>query len=68
MAQRRLMKMVMYAFLTKYVPYTGDSEKDLDTLIESIFPNLNENMANKDYITSIEPFYQHVMIGYMILI
>jgi ATP-dependent DNA helicase PIF1 len=34
------------------VPYTGDSEKDLDTLIESIFPNLNENMANKDYITS----------------
>jgi ATP-dependent DNA helicase PIF1 len=29
-----------------------DSEKDLDTLIESIFPNLNENMANKDYITS----------------
>jgi ATP-dependent DNA helicase PIF1 len=34
------------------VPYTGDSEKDLDTLIESIFPNLNENMTNKDYITS----------------
>jgi ATP-dependent DNA helicase PIF1 len=34
------------------VPYTEDSEKDLDTLIESIFPNLNENMANKDYITS----------------
>jgi ATP-dependent DNA helicase PIF1 len=34
------------------VPHTGDSEKDLDTLIESIFPNLNENMANKDYITS----------------
>jgi ATP-dependent DNA helicase PIF1 len=34
------------------VPYTRDSEKDLDTLIESIFPNLNENMTNKDYITS----------------
>jgi ATP-dependent DNA helicase PIF1 len=34
------------------VPYTGDSEKDLDTLIESIFPNLNDNMTNKDYITS----------------
>jgi ATP-dependent DNA helicase PIF1 len=34
------------------VSYTGDSEKDLDTLIESIFPNLNENMATKDYIIS----------------
>jgi ATP-dependent DNA helicase PIF1 len=34
------------------VSYTGDSEKDLDTLIESIFPNLNANMTNKDYITS----------------
>jgi ATP-dependent DNA helicase PIF1 len=34
------------------VPYSGDSEKDLDTLIESIFPNLNVNMTNKDYITS----------------
>jgi ATP-dependent DNA helicase PIF1 len=34
------------------VPYTRDSEKDLDILIESIFPTLNENMANKDYITS----------------
>jgi ATP-dependent DNA helicase PIF1 len=34
------------------VPYTRDSEKDLDTLIEDIFPNLIENMANKDYITS----------------
>jgi ATP-dependent DNA helicase PIF1 len=33
------------------VLYTGDSEKDLDTLIERIFPNINENMANKDYIT-----------------
>jgi ATP-dependent DNA helicase PIF1 len=39
------------------VPYTGDSEKDLDTLIESIFPNLNENMANKDYITSKPPLF-----------
>jgi ATP-dependent DNA helicase PIF1 len=34
------------------VSYTWDSEKDLDTLIESIFPNLNENMTNKYYITS----------------
>ena len=34
------------------VPYSGDSEKDIDTLIESIFPNLNANMTNKDYITS----------------
>jgi ATP-dependent DNA helicase PIF1 len=34
------------------VPYTGESERDLDTLMESIFPNLNANMTNKDYITS----------------
>ncbi|CAO2200666.1 unnamed protein product [Urochloa humidicola] len=34
------------------VPYTGNAENDLDTLIECIFPRLNENMANKDYITS----------------
>jgi hypothetical protein len=34
------------------VSYSGDSEKDLDMLIESIFPNLNANMTNKDYITS----------------
>ncbi|XP_012702834.1 ATP-dependent DNA helicase PIF1 [Setaria italica] len=34
------------------VPYSGDSEKDLDMLIECIFPNLNANMTNKDYITS----------------
>jgi hypothetical protein len=33
------------------VPYTGDS-KDLDRLIECIFPRLNENMASKDYVTS----------------
>ena len=33
------------------VPYTGDG-KDLDRLIECIFPKLNENMASKDYITS----------------
>ena len=33
------------------VPYTGKAS-DLDTLISSIFPNLNENMLNKDYITS----------------
>ncbi|RCV30685.1 hypothetical protein SETIT_6G115000v2 [Setaria italica] len=31
---------------------SGDSEKDLDRLIECIFPNLNANMTNKDYITS----------------
>uniref|UniRef100_K3Y1Y3 ATP-dependent DNA helicase n=1 Tax=Setaria italica TaxID=4555 RepID=K3Y1Y3_SETIT len=34
------------------VPYSGDSEKDLDRLIECIFPNLNANMTKKDYITS----------------
>uniref|UniRef100_K3ZZS1 DNA helicase Pif1-like 2B domain-containing protein n=1 Tax=Setaria italica TaxID=4555 RepID=K3ZZS1_SETIT len=34
------------------VPYSGDSEKDLNRLIECIFPNLNANMTNKDYITS----------------
>jgi len=33
------------------VPYTGDG-KDLDRLIECIFPKLNENMASRDYITS----------------
>ncbi|KAG2627528.1 hypothetical protein PVAP13_3KG127728 [Panicum virgatum] len=33
------------------VPYTRDG-KDLDRLIECIFPELNENMASKDYITS----------------
>ena len=33
------------------VPYTGDGN-DLDRLIQCIFPNLNENMADKDYITS----------------
>uniref|UniRef100_K3XRZ7 ATP-dependent DNA helicase n=1 Tax=Setaria italica TaxID=4555 RepID=K3XRZ7_SETIT len=30
----------------------GDGDKDLDRLIECIFPNLNANMTNKDYITS----------------
>ncbi|XP_012704505.1 uncharacterized protein LOC105915159 [Setaria italica] len=34
------------------VPYFEDSKKDLDRLIECIFPNLNANMTNKDYITS----------------
>uniref|UniRef100_K3Z0C7 ATP-dependent DNA helicase n=1 Tax=Setaria italica TaxID=4555 RepID=K3Z0C7_SETIT len=34
------------------VPSSGDSEKDLDSLIECIFRNLNANMTNKDYITS----------------
>jgi hypothetical protein len=49
MAQKRLMKMVMYDFSDEIcVPYTEDSEKDLDTLMESIFPNLNANMTNKD--------------------
>ena len=33
------------------VPYAGDG-KDLDRLIECMFPKLNENMASKDYITS----------------
>lgn len=33
------------------VPYTGDGN-ELDRLIQCIFPNLNENMADKDYITS----------------
>jgi ATP-dependent DNA helicase PIF1 len=33
------------------VPYTRDG-KDLDRLIECIFPRLNENMASKDYIPS----------------
>jgi len=33
------------------VPYTGDGN-DLDRLIQCIFPNLNENMVDKDYITS----------------
>ena len=33
------------------MPYAGD-DKDLDRLIQCIFPKLNENMTNKDYITS----------------
>ena len=33
------------------VPY-AEGGKALDTLIESIFPNLNENITNKYYITS----------------
>jgi len=33
------------------VPYTGDGN-DLDRVIQCIFPNLNENMADTDYITS----------------
>ena len=33
------------------VPYTGDGN-DLDRLIQCIFPNLNENMVDTDYITS----------------
>ena len=34
------------------IPYSGDAEKDLHSLIDSIFPNLNANMADKDYITT----------------
>jgi hypothetical protein len=49
------------------VLYTRDFEKDLDMLIESICPNRNANMTNKDYITP-EPFYQLIMTGWMILI
>jgi hypothetical protein len=44
------------------VSYTGDSEKDLDTLIESIFQISMKTWQTR--ITSpLEPFYQHVMIG-----
>jgi len=32
-------------------PYTG-SDRDLDKLINCIFPSLNENMSNTSYITS----------------
>jgi len=34
------------------IPYSGDAEKDLHSLIDIIFPNLNANMADKDYITT----------------
>ena len=34
------------------VPYFGDGEKDLYRLIGIIFPDLNANMADKDYITT----------------
>ncbi|XP_066375198.1 uncharacterized protein [Miscanthus floridulus] len=34
------------------VPYSRDAEKDLHTLIDIIFSNLNANMADKDYITT----------------
>jgi len=34
------------------VPYFGDAEKDLYTLIDIIFLDLNANMADKDYITT----------------
>ncbi|XP_066354807.1 ATP-dependent DNA helicase PIF1-like [Miscanthus floridulus] len=34
------------------VPYSGDTEKDLHTLIDIIFLDLNANMADKDYITT----------------
>ncbi|AQL07138.1 hypothetical protein ZEAMMB73_Zm00001d047628 [Zea mays] len=33
------------------VPYTGD-DRDLDRLIDDIYPSLNENMSNTRYITS----------------
>jgi len=32
------------------IPYSVDVEKDLHSLIDIIFPNLNANMADKDYI------------------
>jgi ATP-dependent DNA helicase PIF1 len=34
------------------VSYSGDAKKDLHTLIDIIFTDLNANMANKDYITT----------------
>jgi len=34
------------------IPYSGDAEKDLRSLIDIIFPNLNANMADKHYITT----------------
>jgi ATP-dependent DNA helicase PIF1 len=34
------------------VPYSSDTEKDLHTLIDIIFLDLNANMADKDYITT----------------
>jgi hypothetical protein len=33
------------------VPYTGN-DRDLDRLIDDIYPKLNENMSNTNYITS----------------
>jgi ATP-dependent DNA helicase PIF1 len=33
------------------VSYFGDAEKDLQRLIGIIFPDLNANMADKDYVT-----------------
>jgi ATP-dependent DNA helicase PIF1 len=35
------------------VPYSGDAEKNLHRLIDIIFLDLNANMADKDYITTI---------------
>jgi ATP-dependent DNA helicase PIF1 len=34
------------------VPYSGAAEKDLHRLMDIIFPDLNANMADKDYITA----------------
>jgi len=34
------------------VPYSSDVEKDLHTLIDIIFPDLNANKADKNYITT----------------
>ena len=34
------------------VPYSGDAKKDLHTLINIIFLDLDANMADKDYITT----------------
>ena len=34
------------------VPYSSDAEKDLHRFIGIIFPDLNANIADKDYITT----------------
>jgi len=34
------------------VSYSGNAKKDLHRLIGIIFPDLNANMADKDYITT----------------
>jgi hypothetical protein len=46
------------------VPYFGDSEKDLNRFIGSIFPNLNADITGKGYITPIMIWGPHIMIGW----